>query len=422
MKVEIADASPVEKRMTVSIPSETVDNEINKTYLDLKKNVKLRGFRPGKTPVAVLQRYFKAQVEEDVATKLVKETYPIALDEQKLLPVSQPKIENGVLEKGKDFSYTAVFETQPEIDICGYEGLEIDKEKIEVSDEDVDKEIETLQNSHSTLENRDEGVVEKGNYVVLDYDGKLNEKDFPGGARKDFLLEVGDDNFLPGFGEQVIGLKKDDKKSFSLAIPEDYRMEELAGKTAELTIHVKEIKEKVSPDVDDEFAKDLGDYADLEDLKKKTREMLLTSKTQQAEQCLKEKIFDALIEKNPFDVPNSMVENQIQNMIMNAQQMLQAQGLKLEDMGQSTGQLFEQYRQPAERQVRSALLLDAVGKKEGLVAEEADFEEKYKEIAEQINQDMKSIKGKIDPEMLRPQIIEKKAIELILSKSSITEK
>lgn len=420
MKVEVANVSDIERRITVAIPSESVASEIDKAYIDLKKNVRLRGFRPGKAPIPILQRYFKAQVEEDVISRLVKNTYPKALDEVKISPVSQPKIENGVLEKGEDFFYTAVFEIKPDIDVQGYEGLELEKEKVEVTDDDVEKQIQALQNSHAVLKDVEDRATEKGDCVVFDFDGTVDDKPYPGSKQKDFFLEVADDSFLPGFSEQVTGLKKGDQKTFSLAIPGDYTNKDLAGKTVKFNILMKEIKEKVMPDVDDEFAKDLGEYTGLEDLKDKLKESLTENKRFRSESSLKEKIFDILIEKTPFEVPKSMVEMQVRNMITDTQQMLNAQRLKIEDMGQSVEQLFEQYRAPAERQVRSALLMEAVAEKEGLAAEEEDFEKKYQEVAKQVNQGVDFVKGKVDREMLKPQILERKAIELIISKAKIT--
>jgi trigger factor len=235
-------------------------------------------------------------------------------------------------------------------------------------------------------------------------------------------MEISDDAFLPGFPEQITGLKKGAEKTFSLSVPEEYTNPELAGKTVEFTVLVKAIKEKVMPEANDEFAKDLGEYSGLTDLKKKLNESLTEKKRSQSEAGLREKIFDILIEKNPFPVPGTMVETQVRNMIKNAQQMLESQGMKLEDMGQSMGQLFEQYKTPAERQVRSTLLLGAIADREGLVAEDKDFETRYQEFAEQMRQDVAAVKAKIDPEMLRPLILEKKALEFIISKAKITEK
>ncbi|MBD3322518.1 MAG: trigger factor [Chitinivibrionales bacterium] len=421
MKTDIVHVNDVERRLTVSLPPESVDSEIENAYRDLKKKVKLKGFRPGKAPRSILEKHFKAQVEEDVISKLVNASYPNALEELKMAPVSQPKIENGVLEKGREFTYTAVFEIKPEIDITGYEGLELTRKCTEVSQDDIAKEIEALRNSQATLKEVGGRSVRKNDCVIVDFNSRIGDEPLPGGDRSDFLMEVTDDAYLPGFPDQLIGLGKGDKKEFTLSIPDDYTDEHIAGKSVSFAVTVKEIKEKIMPDADDEFAKDLGGYTGLEDLKNKLREKLQERKKQESDADLRQQIFAALAEKNPFEVPKSFVENQIKNMMLDTRQMLAAQGVKMEDLGQTMGNLYEQYKAPAEKQVRSAMILEAVAEKEGLEAEDKDFEARYNEFAKQYQQDVKAVKAKITADMLRPQILEKKALDFIIEKAKISE-
>ncbi len=422
MKVDVISVNEVEKRMTVCIPADLVDSEINNTYNGLKKEVKIKGFRPGKVPLAILKKHFKAQVEEDVIQKVVSDSYPKALDEAKEMPVSQPKIENGVIEQGKDFTYTAVFEVKPEIDVKDYEGLELENEKVEINDEDVDKEIETLRNSYATLKEVEGRSVKKGDSVLVDYEGTVDGEPLPQGQQQNFSMEISEEAFLPGFSDHVIGMNKGEQKSFSIDLPEDYGDEKLSGKKAEFSLTLNEIKEKILPELDDEFAKDLGDYKDVQDLKAKFKESMLERKNQKSEGDQREKIFDVLIEKNSFEVPKKMVEAQAKNMIMEMQQMFAAQGMNLSDMGQSPEQLIENYKQPAEKQVRSALLLEAVAKKENLVAAQEEIEAKYEELAKQVGKDVDFVKEKVSDDMIRPQVLEKKALDFIIAKANITEK
>jgi len=420
MKVDVVSVNDVEKRMTVCISLDRVDGEIEKAYKGLKKEVKIKGFRPGKTPLAILKKHFKAQVEEDVISKLVSDSYPKALEEAKQMPVSPPKIENGVIEKGKDFTYMAVFEVKPEIDVKDYEGLELEKEKIEISDEDVDKEIETLRNSHATLKEVEGRPVQKGDNVLVDYEGTVAGEPLPQGKQQNFPMEISEDTFLPGFSDHIIGMNKGENKAFSIDLPEDYGDENISGKKADFTLTLNEIKEKVLPELDDEFAKDLGDYKDIQELKDKFKESMLERKKQKSEGDVREKIFKVLIEKNSFDVPKKMVETQAKNMVMEMQQMFAAQGMNLGDMGQSPEQLIESYKQPAEKQVRSALLLEAIAKKENLDADESEIEAKYEELAKQVGQDVAFVKEKVTDDMIKPQVLEKKALDLIISKANLT--
>ncbi len=422
MKVDVVSVNDVEKRMTVCISLDRVNGEIEKAYKGLKKEVKIKGFRPGKTPLAILKKHFKAQVEEDVISKLVSDSYPKALEEAKQMPVSPPKIENGVIEKGKDFTYMAVFEVKPEIDVKDYEGLELEKEKIEISDEDVDKEIETLRNSHATLKEVEGRPVQKGDNVLVDYEGTVTGEPLPQGKQQNFPMEISEDTFLPGFSDHIIGMNKGENKTFSIDLPEDYGDENISGKKADFTLTLNEIKEKVLPELDDEFAKDLGDYKDIQELKDKFKESMLERKKQKSEGDVREKIFKVLIEKNSFDVPKKMVETQAKNMVMEMQQMFTAQGMNLGDMGQSPEQLIESYKQPAEKQVRSALILEAIAKKENLVADESEIKAKYEELATQVGQDVAFVKEKVTDDMIKPQVLEKKALDLIISKANVAEK
>ena len=422
MKVDVISVNDVEKRMTVCIAADLVDSEIDNTYNGLKKEVKIKGFRPGKVPLAILKKHFKAQVEEDVIQKIVSDSYPKALDEAKERPVSQPKIENGVIEQGKDFTYTAVFEVKPEIDVKGYEGLEFENEKVEINDEDVDKEIETLRNSYATLKEVEGRPVNKGDSVLVDYEGTVDGEPLPQGKQQNFSLEISEEAFIPGFSDPIIGMNKGEQKNFSIDLPEDYEDEKLSGKKAEFSLTLNAIKEKSLPELDDEFAKDLGDYKDIQELKAKFKESMLERKQQKSEGDLREKIFDALIEKNSFEVPKKMVEVQAKNMITEMQQMFAAQGMNLSDMGQSPDQLIENYKQPAEKQVRSALLLEAVAKKENLVAEKEEIEAKYEELAKQVGKDVGFVKDKVSDDMIEPQVLEKKALDLIIAKAKIIEK
>ncbi len=422
MKVDIASISDIERRMTVEVPSGTVSSEIDKAYQKLKKTVKLRGFRPGKAPLSILQKHFKAQVEEDVISRIVQDTYPQALQEVDASPVSQPKIENGVLEKGKDFSYTAVFEIKPAIDVTGYEGLELEQPAVQAAPDEIDAEIERMRNACAGMKDAAGRPAHKGDHVVFDFEGIVDGEPYAGGKKTDFFLEIMEDAFLPGFTEQLEGMSAGEEKSFSLTMEDDYFDRDIAGKKIDFTVTMKNIKEKELPELTDEFARDCGEYDGLEDMKKKISGRITEGKKQQADMKLRDAIFDKLIEKNSFEVPKSLVEMQARNMILDMQQMLSAQGMKLEDMGQTPAQLFEQYRGPAERQVRSALLLHAVAEKEGLEAQEQEIEEKYREVAEQMQQDVAAIKARVTDDMIRPQILEKKALDFIKTKAIITEK
>ena len=424
MKVDVAHVSDIEKRLTVIVPQETVASQFEQAYKELKKNVRLKGFRPGKAPQALLEKYFKAQVEEDVISKIVQDSYPRAIDEAKTAPVSQPKIENAGIERGKEFSYTAVFEVKPEIAPQGYEGLELEREKIATGgEEELATALEGLRSTYATLKDIEGRALAKGDFGIFDLDAVCEGKPYGGGAQKDFFLEASDTSYLPGFLAQVEGMQAGDERSFSLQLPGDFANKEYAGKQVELKVALKGIKERVLPVLDDEFARDLSQkYSCLDDLKKALSDEICARKRNQAEHGFKEKLYDALIEKNAFDVPKSLIDMQARNMVMETQQMLAQQGIKLESLGQNAGTLLERYRGAAQRQVRAALILEAIAAQEGLTADDADFEKKYDELAAQYGQDVAAVKAALDRDVLRPQILENKAIDFITAKAHITEK
>ena len=422
MKIELEQVSPIRKKMTVVLPSELVDKEVDKAYSKLQKSVRLRGFRPGKAPLPILQRYFKVQAEDDVITSLVQDSYPKALDEHRIAPVSQPIIEKGVLEKGKEFSYTASFEIKPELAVQGYTGLELEKEKLQVTEADIDEQFLKLQNTHSTLKTVEGRPAKAGDCVLIDYAGTIEGKPFAGSALQDHLIEISSDSFLPGFSDQMIGLTPGDKKTFALQMPEDKVREDLSGKKIDFTVALKETKEKVLPPLDDEFARDLGDYKDLADLKQKIRDSLHSAKEQQIEGKLRDSIVTLLMGKNSLEVPPSLVEQHIQSMLLNTRQRLAAQGVNVENFSQSAEKLSEIYKEAAEKQVRASLLLEAVASAERLTVTDEDLEHKYEEIAKIINQDRASVKRTIDKEALTSQLLEEKAIAFIVSQATIKEK
>jgi len=422
MKVDFAHVTDIEKRLTVVVPPETVEERIAKAYGDLKKTVHLKGFRRGKAPLTLLERYFKAQIEEEVVAAIVRDTYPRALEQVHAEPISQPKIENGVLERGKEFSYTAVFEIKPDITVTGYTDIELPAAaQITVGDDEIARELEQLRHTFATLTEVTGRGIRKGDYAVLDITGTVAGTDIPAGRQKDFFIEVDDSVYLPGFADQIVGLAPGSAKTFTLAVPEDFSQKEIAGRNVEVSVTIKTVKEKVLPQLDDEFAKDVGQYEGLADLQQKLRAQLLERKTRESERAMKDAIVETLIKHNPLEVPRSLVEAQIKAMIAQTGRMLAAQGLNLKDIEQSQGDLAERYWAPAVQRVKAALLLDAVARQEGITVEDGDLEREYQRIADSVKQDVAAVKARIEPDLLRPEILEKKTMDFIMAKAKTTE-
>jgi trigger factor len=421
MKTEIANVSDVERRVTVELDADQVADSIDKAYKNLQKKARLPGFRPGKAPLSILQKHFKAQVEEEVISELVQKTFPEVMEQQDLTPVSRPKVENGVLEKGKTFSYTVAIEVKPTIDIKDFTGLKIERPQPEASDEDINEELERSRASYADMQERSDRATQANDHIVFDLEGFIGEEPYMGGKKTDYFLELGKDMLLPGFDENMIGINPGDTKEFSLEIAADYGDAQVAGKTIAFKVDLKTIKEKVLPELTDDFAKDVGEYENLEQLKDAARTSINQRKRQESEARVRDQIFDALIEKNPFTVPQGMVEMQAQNMLQEVQRMFQQQGMDISEMGQSQAQMLANYKEPAEKRVRSGLLLEAVANKENIKAEDDDYEKQYEELAGMYNEKVETIKANINKDQIESQIMERKTIDFILSSAEITE-
>jgi len=398
MNVDIEQLGPVKKKINVIIPSEKVTEEIDSVYQKLKQTAKIRGFRPGKVPKDILKKYYKEQVEGEVM----------------VVPVSQPVVENGVLEEGKEFFYSASFEIKPEIELKDYLNLKVEKEKLAVTQKDVENRLNMIRESHASVKEVEEDrPVKVGDFVLMDCDGTLDEKPFEGGEVKDHLLEVGPDTYLPGLGQKLLGLRKGASEEIMLGIPEDYYRKDLAGKEVNLKIKIKGLKEKVLPEVDDNFARDLGEYQGLEDLKNKLGEGLEKEEKHRLESLVRDRVVDQLIENNPFEVPTSMVERQIEFIMADTQRALLSQGSSLEKLGIPIDVMKENYKAEAEKQVKCSLFVEAIAKREDISVNNDEVEEKLKV------RDFYKREGLLKG--LEIKLLENKTLDFLIGKATIVE-
>jgi trigger factor len=335
-------------------------------------------------------------------------------------------VENGVLEEGKEFLYSASFEVKPEIELKEYLNLPVEKEKFEVTQKDVENRLAMIRESHASLKEIEEDrPITTGDFIVADIEGTLQEKPFEGGDVKDYLLEVGSDSYLPGLSQKLIGLRKDTSEEILLAIPEDYRQRDLAGKEVRLKIKIKGLKEKVLPALDDSFARDLGENQGFESFKNKLKNDLEKEEKRRIESLVRNNIVDQLIEKNPLEVPTFMVERQIEFMMADTQRALLAQGSSLEQLGVPLENIKESYRKDAEKQVKCSLFVEVIAKNESIAVSDEEVEEKIKEIAVSNNQDVAKVRAFYRKEGLweglKVKLLEQKTLDFLLEKATITE-
>ena len=424
MKASVEEISSIKKKVSIEIPEDQVTQEVESFYKDLGKKAKIKGFRPGKVPRDILERYFKDYIKAEVIQKLIQDTYPQALSEANLQPVSPPVVDPGEFENGKPFQYSAVIEVKPDIKLEGYTGLKIEGKKEEVKDEEVGERLKALQNLHANLKAISEArPIQAGDYVIIDYEASMDGKPLEGGKAIDFTVEVGSGQFIPALEEKLIGLKPEEEKEIEISFPEDYGYKKWAGKTISFHVKIKEIKEKILPPLDDEFAKDLGDYASFEELKAKLKGEIEKEKELGLERQLKDQVVDQLLEANPFEVPESLVEEQAKAMVSDTKLKLAAQGVVLKNLGVSEEKLQEDYKVMAQKQVRTFLILEKIAGQEGIAVTDDEADDRLREMSERMHQKFDVVKRYYEKNGLLPEvkdgIIRDKTLNFLLEKANI---
>lgn len=427
MTSTVETLSSVKKKITFEIPAERVTSEIEKVFAQIRKRAAVKGFRKGKVPQSLIEKNYGDVMEGDVLKNLFEETYFNALSEHKIFPVSHPVIESDEVKRGEALKYSATVEVLPEIDVKDYVGLEVKKESFVADEAVVEKRLNEMRESMAQLKPVAEGVpAENGSFAVIDFKGYVDDTPFEGGAAESYQLEIGTGRFIPGFEEQVVGMKVGEERTVTVSFPEDYRNKDLAGKEARFDVTVREIKVKELPELDDEFAMQFGEFETIDQLRTKVAEMFEKQESERIKSDLQDRIVNALIGKNEIEVPASLVDRQLQTMLSNTKNRLASQRLSLEMMGMDEETFKVQYRSVAESQVKGSLLLEAVAKKEGIRADDADIEAKLREMAGGNDQEYGRAKEYYDQnrsarENLMAHLNEEKVMNFLLGKAVVTE-
>lgn len=427
MQINVESLSSVKKKIKFEIPAERVSHEVSKAYGEIRKHAAIKGFRKGKVPMGLIEKHYGEKMADDVLKSLVNDTYFKAVSEQGLNPVSYPVIESDALTPGEPFTYSATVEVFPQVEVKEYKGLELQKERVEPNPEQVEARLKEMQQSLAQLAPAEEGhAAALGDFVTFDFTGTLDGVPFEGGAAEDFQLELGSGRFIPGFEDQMVGIKVGDRKELQVTFPEEYGNEQLKGQPAVFSVFVKEIKLKELPELDDEFAKEFGEFSTFDELKAKLVEIQAEQEEQRVQADLKERMFKQLVEKNDLEVPEALVDRQVDVMLQNTKQRLTSQRLTLEMMGMSEDGYKEQFREVAREHVKASLLLDAVADKEDVQVTDADFDAKIQEVAAGTRQDPAAVAKlyQTNPrakESLTAQLREDKTAQLVLDQAHITE-
>lgn len=425
MNVRVEEISSIAKKLHFEVGAERVDQEIEKTFRKIGKTAKIKGFRPGKIPQSVLEQYYGGQMEQEVLGRLINDTYFKALDDHAIPAVGEPRIvDSSGVSRGQAFTYQAEIEVKPQVTAKDYTGIALRKERFDIDPQVAAGRLEELRTSRAQLEISARDEARSGDSVIIDFEGFVDGAPFEGGKAEEFVLELGSGALIPGFEEQVAGMRRGETKEIAVTFPEDYGQKALAGKPAVFRIALKEIKEKVLPELDDAFAKGFG-LETLEELRSQLEESHRRQETGRIDNDLRERLVRELISRNPLEVPAAMIAKQLEYMYANITNRMRSQGLAPEMLGLNPQTFAERYRETAADQVRGTLLLEAIGKQEGIGVDAGEIDARLEEIAAMANAPLEMVKkyyaGEEAREGLLIQIAEEKVVKFLLDAARITE-
>jgi trigger factor len=419
MKVQIEELSPVEKRLSIEVDYPQVAEELTRAYSALGKQVKLPGFRQGKVPRRILEQRFKEQIEDQVIQRLVETSWQQAQREHKVEAVSQPHIDRySKLTQDTPFSFVMRVEVRPKVEPKEYQGLALTRTESKVEDKDVDERLEQLRQNMAKLEaveGRD--VAQSGDFVTVDYEATIEGQPFAGSKAEGVTVEVAPGELVESNVAALEGTKVGETKELDYAFPADYRVEDVKGKTAHFKLHVKGLKKKVVPELNDAFAKETGESQTLEELRGKLRADLEQTRKSKVQADERDAVLRALIERNPFEVPRSMVDRAIDNMLETRLRSMARMGLDPRQLNLDVNRLREDMREEALKEVKGALLLDAIAQKENIQVADADVDQKIQDLATEAKQDVSVVRKYFsrpqEREGLSYRLREEKTIEFL---------
>ncbi len=427
MKTTLTDISPVKKRLLVEIDAEEVTKKLNQAYGDIRKRVKVPGFRPGKAPRKILESYYGNQVRDDVTKELIADSFPKAIDETKAFPLGQPVLEKESLKQGENFVYSAVLEVRPEFEVKNHLGVEVEKEILSVSDEDVQKRLEEIRTANGKLASiAEKRPIGEGDYAIVDYKGFENGQPIEGIQSSNLLVKVGKHDFHAKFDEALIGLSKDDETEFAIDFEKDFYHTQLAGKRVHFKTRIIDVKELTLPELDDAFAGSLGsDFRDLESLKEEIRKAITSEEESRVDRELKQRLIERISEGLHFELPEVLVQAETDFSIKRFRDNLQRGGASIEKMGLSEEGLKKDFRPVSEKRVREMLILEQIAKQEQITLTNEDLEEGYRGLAQNMGQDVETVKkyyearGQVDN--LREEVLREKTLKYLTDHATISE-
>ena len=415
-----------EVKFEITVEATKFEDAMKKVYFKSAKYFNIPGFRKGKAPMQIVEKYYGPEIfYEDAFNEVAQEALEEAVEENKLDVVSRPEVDVKQMEKGKDLIFTVVMQTKPEAEVSKYKGIEIKKVEYNVTDEDVEHELHHMQEHNSRLISVDDRAVESGDTTTIDFEGSVDGVPFEGGKAENYDLEIGSNTFIPGFEDQIIGMKIDEEKDVKVKFPEEYFSKELAGKDAVFKVKLHEIKKKELPELDDEFAKDVSEFDTLDELKADIKAKQEKQNEEKTKYETQDAVIKALCEKTKVEIPSGMVEMEVENMLKDFEQRLAYQGLNLAQyfkmMGKTEEEVKKEYEPQAIEGIKSRLALEAVIKAEKIEATDKEVEDKMKEMAKNYGKenDEEFLKNENVRNYIKQGLESEKAIDFLVKNAKI---
>ncbi|HDG5650903.1 TPA: trigger factor [Staphylococcus aureus] len=414
--------------LTVTVPAEKVNKALDQAFKKVVKQINVPGFRKGKVPRPIFEQRFGVEaLYQDAIDILLPDAYGEAIDETDIKPVAQPEVSVTQIEKGKDFIFEATVTVEPEVKLGDYKGLEIEKQETELSDDELQEAIDHSLGHLAEMVVKEDGVVENGDTVNIDFSGSVDGEEFEGGQAEGYDLEIGSGSFIPGFEEQLEGMKVDEEKDVVVTFPEEYHAEELAGKEATFKTKVNEIKFKEVPELTDEIANELDAEANtVDEYKENSRKRLAEQKATDAENVEKEEAITKATDNTTIDIPEAMVNTELDRMVSEFAQRIQQQGLDLQTYfqisGQDETQLREQMKDDAEQRVKTNLTLTAIAEAEKIEATDEDIDKELEKMSKQFNISVEDIKNTLgNTDIIKNDVRIQKVIDLLRDNAKFVE-
>ncbi len=429
MSVSVENLEKNMAKLTVTVEADKLEAAINKAYQKQKNSISIPGFRKGKVPRQMVEKMYGAGVfYEEAANILLQDEYPKAYDESGLEIVSQPQIDIVQIESGKDFIFTAEVAVKPGVELGEYKGIEVTKVDVEVSDAEVDSQVEIERNKNSRTVTVEREIAD-GDTANIDFEGFVDGVAFEGGKGDAYDLKIGSHSFIDTFEDQLVGKKAGDELDVNVTFPEDYQAEDLAGKAAVFKVKVNEVKTTEVPELDDEFASDVSEFDTLDEYKADVRAKLAEQKKAEAKRAQEDEAVSKLVEASTMEIPEPMIDNQVDTMMNEFAQNMAQQGLSLEQYMQFTGMTMDQFRAQvrpdALARIQSSLVLEAVAEAAAIEISDEELEGEFAKMAEQYNMEVEKIKeifGDSQRDAMKKDMAVQKAVELIIDNAVEVER